>query len=746
MKGGVVEISQSKKARGFSLPEILVVMALASVLAFSFLLNVRTSSDRLKSEGLARALTEELRAARAMAAQEQTEILVAFPAVAGGAACRSFRVYQGEDVLNPVRVCNFDQEYDSYIFAGTWPAQQAWMTASTIEQERVDELGDYNVILFRPDGSIQTNLPQQNGAVCLVVDNALDYGLGERFFGTLEATQNPNTVVVQPSGSISLIKGLYNASTELVRTTEQPALTRLDPLEPPPTSGPVIQDISFSPRSSVNGGPVGMGKTYIEIHPISGDTRSKEYGLAIITAEATDAGGGPLFMEVTVTPSDGPPGTLAADGPVRMEYLNGRWVGSVGWRPPADAEPQVSYDFGVVISNPRGLTTEAASDASVLPVLQTLIDNRLALQSANNEIHLANLNGGELVAITPPGIQEEHPIWSADGTKLFVLAQAEGGRYDFVRYNADGTGRQVVSSFPPDASGFEVDPSGMYLKYLHGPSQHTFNTLGADGPTVSTVTTYTLSVLHVSNGGSQTAVAGDVTSGGDWMGNQQGALQYSVLSVGTVEGPTYDAEGNVDEEAGTTTYDKVGSSLTYAMVSGLSPDVSSFGVHEAASVEGAAFNPDDPNFCALPARGGGSTPPSLSIQRNVGGLGKWVADATVSVGAQIVGVPAWSSNGQWLCYLTRLGESSTSLHVHRVILPAPDAPVGTAAIVEGALSLGVPSGVSHPLVTPDGRSVLYIVGVPGTSDSQLMKADTDGSAPVQIGVNLGGVTSYAITF
>lgn len=43
--------------------EILVIVALFATLTFSLFLNVRGSSQRIKSEGLARALAEELRAA-----------------------------------------------------------------------------------------------------------------------------------------------------------------------------------------------------------------------------------------------------------------------------------------------------------------------------------------------------------------------------------------------------------------------------------------------------------------------------------------------------------------------------------------------------------------------------------------------------------------------------------------------------------------------------------------------------------
>lgn len=724
--------------------EILVIVALFATLTFSLFLNVRGSSQRIKSEGLARALAEELRAARSLALEQQTSVLVAFPATSGGGVCRSFRVYQGEDGLHPVRTLGFDHEYDSYIFAGTWPAVSEWQTDSTLEASRLAGLGDVNAVLFRADGSMLTNLPRLDGAVLLAVDNSLEFTSGEGLTGQLVATSNPNTVAIAPSGVIRLEKGLRGLSGSLARTEQAPSLLALLPVPVESSSGPSIRQVTFSPKGAAAAGATGLGKTYIEIHPVSGDTRAKEYGLASITAEATDPGGGPLTMQVTVSASVGEPGTLASDGPVRMEYLDDRWIGTVGWRPPANADPDVVYDFDVAITNARGQTVSATSDASVLPTLHTLNDFRLAVEASDHTIHLANLEGGELVRVTPADTWEELPVWSGDGTKLFVLAK-DASSYVFVSYNADGTNREVVSRFPPDASGFEVDPAGMYLKYVHDMATSSYRVQGDTGPKNVDVLTCTLSALHVSNGAHQVTIASGVDSGGVWIPNERGLFQYSVVDIGTEEGPKFGDDGlPIDGE--TDTYDTVGSAVMYNKLSGLGPSVETYTTLHPFDAAEASFNPSDPNYFTIRLPGGDGAPSKVTIYRFKPADKSWDANVDLATNLSLIEPASWSANGKWLAYLVKTGEISTELRVQKVTIPPEGAPEDAKATFTAPRSVSFPQGVSQPRPTPDGENVLYIDRRDGGVGAKLMRLPTSGTGgATQIGKELPGVESFAIT-
>lgn len=736
---------RSFRQRGFSLVEILVVMLLLSAIALPLLLNSRASSDRLKSQGLARALTEELRAARAHAAQEQTEVVVAFP----NGACRSFRVYQGEDVLQPVRTLNFDREYDSYVLSATWPITGTWQTASTLANGR-DFPSEMSLIVFRPDGSVTSNLPRAEGAYCLAVGGAMSFGATGGTIAELQAIKDPSTVLVRPSGTIELVDRLYQASPPLPLTEAKPTLVALAPDDRVGEHDPVVNSISFFPRSgSVEGeseGEAGLGKTFIEIHPVGEGERVKEYGLVAVEVEATDVDGGPLFLEVEVTPSSGRSGTLTSEGPVRMEYLQGRWKGTMGWRPPVQADPDTTYSFQVHVSDRDGRVATAKSDASVLPVLSTLADNRLAVEALDGIVYLANLEGGELVRVTPPGIHESQPIWSGDGTKLYVIA-SEGKEQSFVRYNADGTGRLKVTVFPEDAQAFQVDRSGMYLGFLHSETKQTYRTLSEEGPGDTEVITYSMSILHVSSGKDPLDVASGAI-GFSFLPYENGQFQLTVAEVGSEEGPAFDEtgipiEGEVEE------YATVGSDSIVSVASGLKPEIKSSGSEVSVSLTNGALSPYEPRYFSgqsksvyTLAKGRALNDKSLYVFEKRDDY--WIDVAELAKNVTLAEQPVWSANGEWIVYLTPGKDGARNVYAQNVQLAEPEAKL--KAVVGKPITMVTDQKVESVTPTPGGDAILYIVGQLGTTDSRLMSQRTKaGARPVRIGVNLPGVASYAIT-
>ncbi len=728
---------------GFSLIEISVVLLLMAAIAFPLLINTRSSSDRLRSEGLARALTEELRAARAHAAQEQTDVVLAFPSTDGGGAFRSFRVYHGEDILQPVRNLNFDQDYDSFILPATWASTGTWQTESSLPSGR-DLPPELNLVIFRPDGTVLSNLPRLNGAHCLVVGNAMTFAKGGGYQGLLQAVKGPNTVLIRPSGIIELVNSLYLAETDLPSTDLKPELLSLEPENIGGEHDPKVESVSFFPQSSSVDGQSGMGKSFIEIHPVGKGERAKEYGLASIEVQATDADGGPLFLEVKVKSSKGEPGVLTSQGPVRMEYLKGRWKATVGWRPPVEAEPDIDYRFEVAVSDRSGRTTTLASDASVVPSLKTLTDNRLAIESTEGVIYLANLEGGELVRLTPPKLRESKPIWSGDGTKLYVLSE-DGIDIDFVRYNADGTGRLVVSTFPLDATGFQVDTSGMYIGYLHDLTSNEYETWSEKGgPGREEVKTCALSILHVSNGKSSRLVAEGVDNGFTFLPYQHGLFQYDLLSINKSPGPVYDDSGTM-VEGETRDYDQIEYNWTAARASGLTPDIKSDGFDTSVDITKGSFNPYDPIFFV----GSGESARDSRLETKGEHLylfkhdgAGWKAWAQLDKDVKLYGAPVWSANGQWVAYMVDEGVGRTRLRVQQVRLPQEGPEFKSSEVRK----LEFPTPVEVFVPTPGGEAILYIEGKPGTKGSRLMSMRTfEGGGVVPIGVQLPGVTSYAVT-
>lgn len=79
------------------------------------------------------------------------------------------------------------------------------------------------------------------------------------------------------------------------------------------------------------------------------------------------------------------------------------------------------------------------------------------------DIHIRNIDGSNLVAVTTNAQQENSPSWSADGRRL-VFERVIAGRFKLVVINADGTGEARLSfetsDFFPNWSRFPLAPSG----------------------------------------------------------------------------------------------------------------------------------------------------------------------------------------------------------------------------------------------------------------------------------------------
>lgn len=76
---------------------------------------------------------------------------------------------------------------------------------------------------------------------------------------------------------------------------------------------------------------------------------------------------------------------------------------------------------------------------------------RIAYQSMNpwGDVHVRNVDGSNLVAVTANTAQEGEPKWSPDGRRL-VFERVLGGRFQFFVINADGTGETRLSFGPAD--------------------------------------------------------------------------------------------------------------------------------------------------------------------------------------------------------------------------------------------------------------------------------------------------------
>ncbi|MEW6279905.1 MAG: GspH/FimT family pseudopilin, partial [Candidatus Eremiobacterota bacterium] len=168
--------------RGFSLFELMLVVALLAVATLSLLVSTRHASSRASARGLALILAEQVRLARQQAVTRQVPVALCFPSN-GGAQGHTAAYYVLEGETNP-------RLTDTRDLRGEFPRAAAfvgvWSIASATLGKRLPIPGsapaiDLNAWLppeckrdycfvFMPDGSLVTNdLPSYDGAYHVLV-------------------------------------------------------------------------------------------------------------------------------------------------------------------------------------------------------------------------------------------------------------------------------------------------------------------------------------------------------------------------------------------------------------------------------------------------------------------------------------------------------------------------------------------------------------------------------------------------
>lgn len=422
--------------RAFSLPELMVAMALLAVLAGLSLYSAQRGREKGRSRALAQAVMGELVAARSRALATRTPVALAFPSGArGGGQSQSLYLLEGRSAPRLVRVVNFANEYpDSLIFVGAWTGSErvdrlptassadtfdlpTWLAAGPAGLDQ-----DY-VFVFTPSGAVVTNdLPGFDGAYHLATLTALDQaatnvaGTGTGFsnsFFQLSQARTPYTITVTPLGSLKLTPELINGAVPeggaLAAAPAPPALAAGANNAPAFAGAPQPKPAS-NPASLPAGVDVLLGlgrKLTLEVR-------------------AQDPDGDPIFL--TWACSGGGAFSTGPGTPMEWDPAAGAWVLRTTFEPPPGAGPNVDYPLVCTITDPTGASATATVGAG--GVVRTTEQSHIYFQTdrdGNDEIYQMNPDGSEPVNLSNYPGPDRMPRASFGVDQVLFLSNRSGG-------------------------------------------------------------------------------------------------------------------------------------------------------------------------------------------------------------------------------------------------------------------------------------------------------------------------------
>jgi type II secretory pathway pseudopilin PulG len=748
--------------RGFTLLEVLVVFFLTATLIGITALSLRRTTDQEGSRGLAFAVASDLRAARAEAQRSGALVAYCLPR-SDTPFARSAVTRKGEQRGDIYRTHGYSGDFDASIFVGGWPGA-ALAPGEDLPDDWQTAVTSQHAIFFRPDGTaFSSTVPRLNGHFHLLVGRGFTLAGEVAGLPSLSAVTDPNLITVSESGSVSVVERQTPAGS-VPAGGEPPAdVAEIAETAPPSEAGPTITDIRFLP-SRVPGLEPGIGQTYTQIHPEQREGDDLEYGLATLEVRASDPSGGPLYYELTSTPTAGLPGNFSAQGQGgRMTYTpradgGWDWTSVVAWRPPPGASPDTEYEFQVRVYNDRGLEHVVASGAGLLPVFRTLDSPRLAIAANDGQVYLANIDGASLLRATRDLEIESRPFFSPDGTRLFTFNDSDPDSSQLIVRNADGTGRRILSDIPISSDEIEVkfDPLYAFAAYSFESTPPVFDYYvpvevpnygggGDDGWTPpeyeitgpfpgSPSQSRTLKILHLNSQDELTLTVALSTEGGALWG-WDGTRPFHINFQEYIAKDTVSAPGIV--------------------VSGPNPYIPAPGYQNSdyqtkqllgypPTVVDAGLAPPQPNYTAY--RNLVSPQWTLakydSLEAGEGTylrLRNTATSANEDLGAvdEVMGEPNWSSDGTSVIYIQRDGAGNFRLQSRKLLTE-------TGGLdVEAPVTVLTRNGVSDPKLSPDGQFVYYRQS--GHLWRCRVQADSESTVVRLSGAVPSGVRSYAIT-
>ncbi|MEW6280412.1 MAG: prepilin-type N-terminal cleavage/methylation domain-containing protein, partial [Candidatus Eremiobacterota bacterium] len=448
------------RRRGFSLAEVLLVLALMAILLTSAVSLARPAASRASARAVAEHLAQQLRAVRQQALASGEPAALVLPGGTGHTA--SYYVAAGRERPVVTRRVRLDREFPGVaIFRGRWDTVGASVTTSPgtlATKEGPFRLSDWVLpsagdaaLVFHPSGAVLAEGDEVARAFHLVVAGGLRY-TREGSSWRLDQARDPWTVSVSRGGEVRLSRGIPYAA---------PSVETGAPIGFPGPTAP----LSVSPFQAPNRDPELSGP--VTVWPLP-NPRTLHTGI-----DATVRPDGFLTLELRADDPDGEaltclwrttdPGGFSSEFRTEMHFDPGQqnWVSRWEFHPPPGAAPESVYTLRCDVWDPRGGRVEGRIGAS--GQVQVLRRQRLAFTDRVAGTVLAcNEDGTGLLVLTDdlPDIFPSREFWSCgwspDGSKLLLRNRfdtSRDGMCDLYVVNQDGSG--VLKLVDTRAAGYD---------------------------------------------------------------------------------------------------------------------------------------------------------------------------------------------------------------------------------------------------------------------------------------------------
>lgn len=449
-----------RRARGFSLTEILVVLALFAVaLAISFD-SLRSGSRRQPVQSLAQVLAEKFRAAKERAMSIGAPVALVFPA---GNTHQSLTVVEGEDFPHPTGSWRWDREFpDASSYLGRWPTDgsRPWSAAPDMPASWTALLSQQSVVGYRGDGTLFSNRSTFDRAVHLVVAQ------GVTVSSQLDAALTPWTIDLDLGGQIVSHSGVTAGSAVSTSLAAPPAPSSVALLGLGGQHAPHLDSLVPMPVADPSTLPTGIDAT------VSSD------GYLTFEARAVDTDGGPLRCDWTTRQG----GSFSSQSPSRCDWDEEKkqWVSRWTFAPPPNANAPSDYSLTCTFTDPTGLVHQSNVRATInLRVIKrqkmAFVSNRRYPIGVNDamDLFVSNTDGTETKLVKEDGQLMISPRWSPDGSTI-VYSRTTGKwsdnsvNFSLCSILRDGSQSKVLLAPPPTwvqgvkASTFSFDGTGVW--------------------------------------------------------------------------------------------------------------------------------------------------------------------------------------------------------------------------------------------------------------------------------------------
>jgi prepilin-type N-terminal cleavage/methylation domain-containing protein len=464
-----------KRRRGFSLIEILAVLAVLGIILAISSLSLRGSSQRAEPRAVAQLLASELEAVHRRAVSEHTTIALALPSSSG--VCQSLSRWDGTSQGHFSKGRYLGKEFPGVsVFVGSWGLSSGSFStdrvATGLEVPGFDlaawfapaALPSDHLLVFMPTGAVTSNdLPLLDGRYTLVVGKGIEAQPSGPPPGATTVTPRPPyfrllavedayRVELDTLGSVSVKQGLGAATGVALQASASASLPApaAVAVAPGANQAPVVENVTISP-----GAPnLGAG--------LQGAVSKDDY--LRITVEASDADGDPLMCRWGTS---GGAFTSSQNGRMRWDNQKRRWISTWTFRANPQDPPLTTYDLTCEVTDPAGTLATAAAGV----VLAPKIELRRKPFFVTNEwppraLTICNEDGTDHVEVPLPSTAEFVSVHPDGNTIAFTIGDYSGTQFDIWSIQRDGSGLRKLfnnascGSYSPDGTKYVFSRGG----------------------------------------------------------------------------------------------------------------------------------------------------------------------------------------------------------------------------------------------------------------------------------------------